>query len=377
MTREQVPAWVGELKQAARGGARGDDVEVLRGARPRWFDADTGRALSSALLAAFVVAAAIFRARLAGPTQAFDLIALLLRVASVAFVLRAAVSLALLLRRGLREGEAQKCTLVLGPQGLWLSTPAEERWASRDEVLGCALPESVERGATPPAQGPLSLVLKAQGKPRVLDLPPYFAANQEILQARLQRWLGREPGEPASRFDPVKAAPEERYRRIAAGSFEPGELAIPEGFGYRLRAPYGVLLGCLFAGDALLHAGPMARQLWPGVSAACLLALGFLGAWFLWMGGRRKSRLGIAMALTREELLLRGKGGVVGIPWGQLAQVAVDARLTWSPFFGSYPVRVLVLTATDGARVPFDGGFLGLAPDVVRVLCEAYRRREL
>jgi hypothetical protein len=375
--RSEEPVWLNELREAARGGARGADVEVLPGARPRWFDADTGRALSGGLLAAFVVAAAIFRARLSGG-PGFDLIGLTLRVAGAAFLLRACLSVALLIRRGVRESEARAATLVLGPEGLWLGVGGAEHWVAKSDVIGLALPEPVEQGSTPAAQAPLDVVLKsATGAPRTLAIPPYFAANQDILLARMNRWLGHALAEPATRFDPPLPDPEGRYRRIAQGSSEAGELRIPEGFGYLSRAPYGVLLGCLFAFDALGNAGPLHARLLPGVLAACALALAFLAGWFVWMNGRRKSRLGIAMALTRQELLLRGKAGVIGIPWGQLAQIEVDARLTWSPFFGSYPVRVLVLNTTDGDRMLFDGGFLGVPADVVRVLCEAYRRRAI
>ena len=81
------------------------------------------------------------------------------------------------------------------------------------------------------------------------------------------------------------------------------------------------------------------------------------------------------MALTREEMLLRGKAGVVGIPWGQFSEIDVDVRLTWSPFYGSYPVRVLSLSTLDGERIQFDGGFLGVPAEHVAWLCESYRRR--
>jgi hypothetical protein len=187
--------------------------------------------------------------------------------------------------------------------------------------------------------------------------------------------LARPETEPEQRFDRPKPNPEEQYARIAQGKTEPGEVCVPEGFGYRARAPYGALLGCLFAVDTLRSAGPMARALWPGVAAACVVALAFLGGWFVWMNGRRRSRLGIAMALTREEMLLRGKAGVVGIPWGQFSDIDVDVRLTWSPFYGSYPVRVLSLSTLDGERIQFDGGFLGVPAEHVAWLCESYRRR--
>ena len=70
----------------------------MRGARPSLFDSDLARALSSSLFAAFVVAAAIFRERVGG-TAGLDLIALLLRAASAAFVLRALIAIVVVVRR--------------------------------------------------------------------------------------------------------------------------------------------------------------------------------------------------------------------------------------------------------------------------------------
>jgi hypothetical protein len=131
----------------------------------------------------------------------------------------------------------------------------------------------------------------------------------------------------------------------------------------------------VFAADAVHAAGAMGAQLLPGALAACLLAICFLVGWLMWMRRRRKSRLGIAMALTREELLMRGHAGTVSVPWGQLAQTDVSVRLVWSPFFGSYPVRILTLATHDGERIVFDGGFLGVPAEVVAALCECYRRR--
>ncbi|MFT3922531.1 MAG: hypothetical protein QM778_08355 [Myxococcales bacterium] len=376
MSSAPEPDWVSGLRQATRSAAAiaHGEVEVMRGARPAFFDTDVARALSSALFAAFVVAAAIFRERVGG-AGALDLIALLLRAASVAFVLRALIALGVLVRRARGETDAAEHTLAFGTAGILLLGPRGEVSASKADVLAVALPEQPEGGAARSPRKPLLLVLKPDGRPRALEIPPYFAGSQDILAARLTRWLARPESEPERRFERPKPNPEEQYARIARGSTEAGEVCVPEGLGYRVRAPYGALLGCLFAVDTVRSAGPMAKQLWPGVAAACALALAFLAGWFVWMNGRRKSRLGIAMALTREELLLRGKAGVVGIPWGQFSEIDVDLRLTWSPFYGSYPVRVLSLSTLDGERVLFDGGFLGIEPEHVAALCEGYRRK--
>jgi hypothetical protein len=244
-------------------------------------------------------------------------------------------------------------------------------------VLAVVATEKPESRTVPLRDEPLHLVLKPRQGLRLLAVPPYFAANQEILEARLGRWLARDEVAPATRFDPPPGYPEERYLRIAQGTLAAGELSIPEGLGYRMRAPYGVLLGCFFAFDAVRAAGPLGGALIPGAVAACSLALAFLVGWLAWMNRRRKSRLGIAMALTREELLLRGSAGTVSVPWGQLVATEVSVRLAWSPFFGSYPTRSLLLGTSDGERIAFDGGFLGVPAEVVAALCESYRRRAI
>jgi hypothetical protein len=150
-------------------------------------------------------------------------------------------------------------------------------------------------------------------------------------------------------------------------------VVVPEGFGYRRRAPFGVLLALVFVADAVHSAGPYRERLLPAASAAALLAFAALLAWFAWMRRRRAARLGIALLFTPEELLLRGRHGVVSTPWSQLARAEVESRLAWSPFLGSYVVRVLTFTAIDSSQVPFDAAFLGVPPEVVATLAEAYR----
>src|SRR4051812_45046540 len=91
------PPWVRALRAVADGqtgsgvtSRANAGVELVRGTPPGVLASDAIHALTSTLLAALVVAAAVLRTRLSvGP---FDLIALLLRTASVAFVLRATIA---------------------------------------------------------------------------------------------------------------------------------------------------------------------------------------------------------------------------------------------------------------------------------------------
>jgi hypothetical protein len=98
-----------------------------------------------------------------------------------------------------------------------------------------------------------------------------------------------------------------------------------------------------------------------------------VAGWLVWMGRRRATRLGIAMLLTPEELIVRGPGGAVGAPWGQLAGTAVVTRLGWSPFFGSFTARSLSLGDPHGTHLTIDAGFLGVPAEVLAALVEAYR----
>ena len=371
------PPWVTALREAADGkaGSGGPSsastgVEVVRGTPPGLLASDTIHALTSTLLAALVVAAALLRTRLSvGP---FDLIALLLRTASVAFVLRAAIAIVRCGLRSARDGRAAEHVLAWSRDGLWWRSPAGERWLARRDIMGFRAPEErVVRGASV-ALAPLLVVARPSPEIVYWSLPPYFALDAEILRARLARAFQPDAVAHAP-LAPPSLAPEQRYRRAAEGKLAPSEVRVPEGAGYRLRAPFGVLLALVFVIDAVLGAGPLRARIWPTALLAIALAVGALFGWFFWMRTRRALRLGMAMLLTPEELLLRGKHGALSVPWTQLAGAEVSAKLAWSPLVGSYLVRVLWFATLDGARMPFDGAFLGVPPEVVAQLAEAYR----
>jgi hypothetical protein len=172
---------------------------------------------------------------------------------------------------------------------------------------------------------------------------------------------------------PEASSLEARYARAAHGKADEGDVAVPEGFGYRKRAPYAALLGVAFALDALWAAGPLRTKIVSPALFSCVLAIVLFLGWFVWMGRRRASRLGIAMVITPEELLVRGQGGVMGVPWSQLASAQVHSRMAWSPFWGSFAVRTLVISTTHGETLSFDAGFLGVPPEVLAVVLESYR----
>jgi len=384
------PPWVSVLREAAEGrgssapersvfdgktdGRANSGVELVRGTPPGLLASDAIHALTSTLLAALVIAAALLRTRLSvGP---FDLIALLLRTASVAFALRSAIAIVRCTARVVRDGHAPEHVLVWSHDGLYWRAPGRERWLARADILAFVVPEErVVRGASV-ALAPLLVVARPSPEIVYWSLPAYFAVDAEILRARLARSFKREPAGDVP-LAPPALAPEQRYQRAAAGKLAPGEVRVPEGTGYRLRAPFGVLLALVFVIDAVLGAGPLRARIWPTALLAIALAVVALFGWFFWMRTRRAVRLGLAMLLTPEELLLRGKHGTLSVPWTQLAGAEVSAKLAWSPLVGSYLVRVLWFATLDGARMPFDGAFLGVPPEVVAQLAEAYRAGSL
>lgn len=375
MTRENVdevreePSWVAALRLATRGKAQ-PGIEVAHGRAPALLAADAVEALTSTLLAALVIAAATLRSDLS--EGRFDLIALLLRSAAVAFVVRASIAQVRLARRLVRQRSATRAVLAWSAQGMYESVDGQQRWVAREEVVALALPEErVVRGASVSLK-PLYLVLRSQREPRHWQLAPYYAERAEILQARLARWLGPQGGGEAE-HEPPTSAPEERYLRAAAGQLGVDELIVPEGRGYLLRAPYAVLLALVFVADAVRMAGAERARVLPAALLAALLAPCALIAWFVWLRSRRSSRLGLALLLTPEELLVRGRHGVLSLPWTQLAQVEVATRLAWSPFVGGFLVRTLLLSALDGTTVQLDGSFLGTPPEVVAALAKVYR----
>lgn len=379
MSTPQGESWVAELREIARGAAS-SGVETLRGARPGLLDATSANAVSSLALAAFVTGAALFRTQVAssGPLSepGIDLIASALRTLAVAFCVRAVVALARSLRTFWADRHAARAALVLADQGLLLQVAGQEQWAARSEVLDVTFEEPLPSRTLAPRPPAVLLVLEPRaGQPRVIAVPPYFAPSAEITAARLKRWLTQAgPARASSRSSAaVLGDPGQRYDRAAHGQLTEGDAVIPEGHCYLLRAPFTSLLGIVFALDVLRTAGGLRAQIVQPVLAASVLCVVLIAGWLLWMRRRRATRLGLGMLLTPEELLVRGRGGVVAVPWAQLKEVEVGLRPRWSPFVGPYATRLLTLITQEQQQMIFDQSFLGAPVSVIAVLCKSYR----
>lgn len=368
MSHAEAESWDAPLRRAARGSAS-SGIETLYGARPAVLTAESAACLTSLILAGFVCAAALFRARLAAGQ--LDLIASALRVVAVAFVLRALIALARWLTHVVRDGVAAQSCLVLAPEGLYLRLGAYEESVRRDEVLDVVAQELLPTRTLAPRALPVLLVLTPRaGRPRVLAVPPYFAPTSDISLARLKRWLGAPTLTLGSTALPAgDDAPEAHYARAAAGQLGDGDVVVPEGRGYLLRAPWAALLGLWFAVDMYVGAGAGRALIAAPVLGAGSLSLLAIVGWLLWLRRRQRSRLGIGMLLTPSELLLRGPHGVVSVPWPQLAQAEVYVSARWSPFVGAYPARLLNLSTHSGEHMQFDASFLATPVEAVAVLC--------
>jgi hypothetical protein len=340
----------------------------MRGERPAPVDAGLVRALTSVMMLALIVAAVRFRE---GTSNAqFDLILLLMRTLTAAFGVRAALAISAWAAAFSADGRAVHSKLALSDQKLTLSVAGRDTDVRREDVVDVVAVYHGRSEARAPARGSVYLVRRSPLPPLVL--PPWFAQTPELLTARLRRWLGPTPSRrevPGPSGDP-----ESRYLALARGTSVEADLAVPEGRGYVQRAPYTALLGLVFVADVYLHAGRLQGALLVPASAAVALSCALFAGWHVWMARRRSTRLGIGLALTREELLARGRAGVVAVPWAQLAEINVDARSAWSPLLGALEVRTLRLQTNDGQTLLFDGGFLGYPVEVVAAMCEAYRR---
>jgi hypothetical protein len=370
-----VESWDTPLRRAIRGSAQAG-VETLRGARPSLFNAQTAAALTSVILAAFMCLAARFRSELAAGQ--LDLIASVLRAAALAFVVRAVIDGVRALQVIVEDRTASTASLALAADGLCLRLGDQEESVPRAQVLGISAPEALPSRTLPVRPEPILVsLMPVAGRPRVLTLPPYFAQTTEIALARLTRWSGASTASVQGKNDPEEPdgneAPDAHYERAAGGQLERGDVVIPEGSGYLLRAPYSALLGLAFALDVFFSAGTSRALIATPVLAACLLSLLVLAAWFVWIARRRQSRRGIGMLFTRAELLLRGPHGVVAVPWAQLLSTELKLTARWSPFVGTYAARMLILTTNTGERMLFDRSFLGVPLEAIEVLCRHYR----
>ena len=350
-------------------------AEHLPGSAPGWLQADWVHALTSTLLAAFMIAAAQLRAQLVDVP--LDPLASLLRVVAAAFVVRALLAIAVALRAAHENLRAKTQSLSLQGSTLTYCDGSRMLRAEREEILGIVVPDLPRGRSLAPRLPPLYLVLKpARGAPRFWAVPPYFTATSDILAARLERWRASSDdanAAPQPAPSPACPDPDARFEEAKVGMRQEGDVSIQRGHGLVRRAPYTGLLGLLFGLDLVRTAPEAASRLLLPLAMATALYIAFLLGWLYWMNRSTGPASSLAMLLSDSELLVGTRRGAASVAWDELESAAVSVRLAWSPFWGSYPVRLLELATYDGRTVRVDEGFLSVPPEVVAQLCLAKR----
>jgi len=353
------------------------DIDIVDTHSPALLDANGARALLSPFFAGFMWAAVVFR-----ETQShssLDPLALLLRVLALAMTLRA---LGVLWRFGQRLKlllQWKRYGLVVTDQGLLFRAPDRDVVVQRADVLDVREQHAVA-GSPRSAGGAAEVYLvthPSTGRTHV-TLPPVFAASPRALAERLMRWrgLGGE-GTPLPSESP-EPLPSKLWDRSGAGEVLTGVVAIRHGSGWMKRGPYASMLLGLAVLDGFLRLPTQAAQSINPLPALLLAAALVIvpAAWFLFTRGTLRDRKGLALVLSPQDLLSRGRGGIIRAPWSSVTRVEILARSSWSLFLGGYTSRTLIVHRKRGdADVQVADTFLATPVDVVAALCDAYRKR--
>jgi len=381
-------AWVARARDAlARPEPdRGDDVEVVRGARRALFDVAALRSLISIALAIAAWWVAMLRAQGGdAPTAApIDAIALLVELVALALSARAAVAMVELARRWRIWLSAARHALVMTPEGLLLRTPQGDAAVDRSDVVAV-----VERGEWGTRAGErwreVYVVTRSSSRRAFVTLPPVLGDTPGVLAEQLMRWLARTAVCEADDTDTDKAtersaeAPSPAlvsvvYEQAVAGRAPPEVTVIRHGAGWLRRGPYASALMAIVVAHGFLQ---MPRASWiiaaPLAAVSIAICLGLPLMWLVRARSEIAPRRGVALVLTPTDALMRTRSGVLRIPWSDVGRLTVNARGTWSLFDGYSPARELVFVRRDGSAVRYQEAFLGAPVEVAKALCDHYR----
>jgi hypothetical protein len=363
------------LRELAAGAEPADEEQRLAGHWPPLLEGLSMTELSSPLFAAIVGAGAVLRETVTG--LSLDPLAVLLRLLTLAFVVRALALGATLVQR-VREGLASsKACLVLHPEALLLRLRGEDTMVPKAEMLA-ALEEGdwTKRGGRPR----YARVFVVTGRDPVwIALPPIFDATPGRLAERLQRWRGA-PGLPDEvPYPPPHESGNGTYEAVAAGRGPAGSLALDHGWSWLSKGPFAVVLLAVSALDGIVRSGPELVAL---VDPALALGLGLTLAVvpFVWAVTTRRniaSRLGKSMVLTPSEVLMRDQGTLFRVAWPALLRVEITGKRRYSLLRGAHEARTLVLHREDAPPIRYEEVYLGAPAEVVEALLLAYRQQRL
>jgi hypothetical protein len=351
------------------------DIDIVDTHSPVLLDASGARALLSPFFAAFMWAAVVFR-----ETQShssLDPLALLLRVFALAMSLRALGVLWCFAQQLRLVLQWRRYGLVVTDEGLLFRAPDRDVVVPRADVLEVREQHGIAGSAQSGRSSDIYVVTHPSSGRSHVALPAVFAASPRALAERLMRWCGM-TGEtkplPATTSEPL---PSKLWERCAAGEVLEGVVVIRHGSAWMKRGPYASMLLGVAVLDGFVRLPTQAQQAINTVPALLLAAALVIvpAAWYLFTRVSLRSRKGLALVLSPQDLLSRGRGGVLRAAWSSVSRVEVQARSTWSLLQGAHTTRTLIIHRQREASVQCAESFMDTPIEVTAALCDAYRKR--
>jgi hypothetical protein len=352
------------------------DIDIVDTHSPTLLDANGARALLSPFFAGFMWAAVVFR-----ETQShssLDPLALLLRVLALAMTARALGVLWRFAHKLRFLLQWRRYGLVVTGEGLLFRAPDRDVVVPRADVLDVREQHAVA-GASRSSHSAAEVYVvthPSSGRSHV-TLPAVFTASPRVLAERLMRWRGQ-GGEPtALPEESPEPLPSKLWERSAAGEVLPGVVVVKHGNSWMKRGPYASMLLGIAVLDGFVRLPTQAAQSINPVPALLLAAALVIvpAAWYLFTRASLRARKGVALVLSPQDLLSRGRGGVIRAPWSEVSKVELLARSTWSLLQGAHTSRTLLVRRKRESSVECAETFMETPIEVVAALCDAYRKR--
>lgn len=365
--------WI-KRAEAALGGAPTEGVELIGTRTPPLLDADGIKAMLAPVLAAFFWASSFFKEQLSD--SAMDPITLLLRLLALGMTVRAVLLGRMLLQRSRVFRNSARFGLAMTEEGLLYRSPAGDVALPRQDVIAVRARGDFRERKGQRRFRDVYLVTQPRSGRTHVALPPVLGESPGWLTEQLERWLGVVDGPVDYALPDPTEHPSKLFDAVASGEQVAGTTALPHGSGWLRRGPYATVLMGLALATGFMRLPESARDR-IGMTAPGIILFALLGVPVLWFVMTRVDiapRKGLALVLTRAELLMRTRGGVHVVPYGSLSKVEIQTRSTWSLLLGQHESRALVLNRHDADYISYVEAFLGTPAEVVESLIAAYRR---